>query len=490
MLPSMLNLTSTNIHFNKKKQHLKSQKISSTDYGINNNDDSSNYSQRRNNTLIVDEKTTNEKEKTEFEFRLPKIIINNSKINTEKNSILSDTTTKSIENNHFKSTPDLENYEYCDSNYIDYSKYNVLNYQYYNSLIDSMANIDKKNKNINLITFESESENFKRAAKLHVRKVRRKAKSQATVATSPESFSSKKEWLQQPSDLNLNPNKVSYNNLRLTCKDQSKKKNQSNPFQTKLKPLTKNSFYRGFQSVPKEYQSTGNYRGGDSDVEFYLSSQNNAFNQRNISNNDQSFNAKLKNYLNYRKTMFFKFNSHQSIDFDALYNSYKSNFIKNSKSINDDKLHNKNFPLVSSEYPTKASQNTSSNDNNKYQKHNNMKNQNDFISNSYFSLKLPKLIEESNKNHINGILASTNNFQIQHDKINNLTKELKSEIDKIVFHYPSINTKRSNGKLVKIKTIMNTNLTKYEHKIENTDDKNERVIDPQQLSTTNFSELF
>ena len=480
MLPSTLNLTATNIHNNKKKQHSRSQKISFTDYGINNNNDGANgnYSQQRNNTLIIDEKTTNEKEKTEFEFRLPKIIINNNNINTESNSVFS-RTTKSVGNN-IKSTPDLENSEYSDSNYLDYSKYKALSYQYYNNLIDSMANTDKK-KTTNLITFESESENFKRTEKTHVRKIRRKAKSQATVANSPESFSSKRDEFLS-SDFNINPNKVSYNNLRLTCKDQSKKKDL---FRTKLKPLSKNSFNKGFYKVDSSEIQNSN-RGSDLDVEFYLSSQNNAFHHRNLSNSEQSFNAKLKNFLNYRQMMFFKYNSHQSTDFDSLFNSYKANFMKNTKPLNDDKLLNKNSSPVSPESPSKTNH-----ANNKIQKKTYSKNHNDFISNNYFALKLPKLIEENNINPINGILASTNNFQIQHDKINNLTKELKSEIDKIVFHYPSINTKRTNGKLVKIKTIMNTNLTKYEHKNENenVDAKTEGVLGPQ-LSTTNFSELF
>ena len=86
--------------------------------------------------------------------------------------------------------------------------------------------------------------------------------------------------------------------------------------------------------------------------------------------------------------------------------------------------------------------------------------------------------------------------QVQHDKINNLTKDLKYEIDKIVFHYPSINSKRTNGKFVKIKTIMNTNLTKYEqHKYENTQNDDylstnrNKIIahDHPQMNTTNVS---
>ena len=457
MLPSIFNLTSLTIHKNKKKNSLKLQKpiincTQTSDYG---ND--GNYSQQNK---TVNETTTTtapaEKEKSEFEILLPKIIINNinrnEEIIVENNNSVTDETVKSINNNH-SSDPDYLKSEYCDSDYIDlYPKTIPFNFNQKN-LASSMSRNDNQKRTLACVKnitpnnqlFSEHEVGYTPQIKPH-KVLKRKARSEK--GESPLFHVLKEQLIG-------NDGKLAYNNLRLACRDESKNKDMVNKFKVTLRPRNKSTYLRGLsKSISKELD----FKSG-SDIEFYLSSQNNIPVSQSIANcnYNQILNMKFKKYLNYKHMMYLKFNNQNYNDFNSFNNLSKANFKaykeENSKS---------NSPFLS-EVPPKFSNNAS-----KF----NTRLVNDHTTYNHYSLKLPKLndVESVANAPLNNILASTNNFQIQHDKINNLTKELQDQIDKIVIHYPSINLKRKNGKLVKLKGVLKSDLTKYEKSNNNQED--------------------
>ena len=369
MFPNTLNLTS--LHDNKKKSYFKTNKIVNkariTDFNVNDDDSGSvNYSHENKNSLIDG---TNEKEKTEFEIKLPKIYINDVKRNGENGSTYAETlkSFNSNTNTNNISLPDFKNRvfptEGADSDYIDYyTSFRLLRYPdqnkiNINKLISTMENLEKKNtmnKKIYSLTLESDFEYPKKSDTKMPKKVKHKIK--YDFADFQKTLSSRKDALLASNESNNNnTSKVSYNNLSLMCKDESKVKDLTNPFRTKLKPLSRNSLQRcANKTDSRELEQ----RKKNADVEFYLSSQNNAFNNRNMANGEKIFNKKLRNYLNQRQMMYLKYKSLPSTDLDSLYNSNKLNFIKQINSISDDKLFNQqnlSFPIDSSQNSSQLS---------------------------------------------------------------------------------------------------------------------------------------
>ncbi len=439
MLPTIVNSYN---HNQSQTTHLKTQLLK---FNKSNISDNNNNSISQQNKMPQRQKSNeSEQEIIEEEIKLPKIIINNMK---KKDETINNS--KSI--NHSLDTRQIHKSENLDSDYIDL---------YHNM---SYHGADENKNFLNIITSisfldddDEKPENLNEQSLKFKQKLKKVQKPQKNI-NSPQPFLIPKDGLSTDT-------KISFNNLRLTCRDKTK----NDKFKSTLKPKHKN--LRGLnKSNYKDHEYLNSKT--DSDIQFYLSSRNNVLNNHNLANYEQIMNNdKLKQAFNYKQMMYLKFNTVQSHDFDSYYNASKVNIMKSMKS-----------PCLSEEHrsPRQLELQRSGGMGGKA----NAKIRSDYLSNSYYALKLPKLnVEENNgRNYFNlahNILASTNDFQLQHDQIHCLTKELKNEIDKIVVHYPSISSKRTNGKFKKFNNVLRENLTKYEN-INN----NEFV----EISTSDFS---